>query len=167
MRCKKHSSFAFKRTTMVRGATAALVALFAIGMLFYATSAPAEAAKRQQAYVYAKVMVTSSDIDGISAEDKLYFAWESGKPLRITVADGTDQVTTAKLANAVVTNGDSQLTMSATVSDSSVAGLNTGDVLTCSFDLVAETASCVNGTTGGSVSGHSVYVNVGTSTRGR
>ncbi|MGH9879255.1 MAG: hypothetical protein ACRD5H_16615 [Nitrososphaerales archaeon] len=145
----------------------ALVSMFAIGMIFLGGIVPAAEAAKRSSYVYAKVVAESSSIDGIVAGDRIYLAWETNKPLRINVADATDQVTTATAANVVVTKSDSTLTITATLADSSIAGLHVGDVLTCSFDLVTETASCVNETTGGSVSGHSVYVNVNivTSTR--
>lgn len=146
----------------------ALVAMLAVGALSVAMAPSiAEAAKRGS-YVYAKMIATSSGMEGVDAEDRVYFAWESRKPLRINVADPvTGQVDLAEGGNVAVTNNDSKVTIRATITKSSIEGLNVGDVVTYTADGATKTATFVDETTGQSVSGESVYANVGTNGNGR
>lgn len=51
--------------------------------------------------------------------------------------------------------------------NANVASLMVAGFVADPFDLLAKTASCVNGASGGSASGHTVYVNSGMSAKGR
>lgn len=144
----------------------ALVAMLAVGA-FSVAMAPstAEAAKRGS-YVYAKMIAGSSSIGGIYTEDRVYFAWESRKPLRINVADPvTGQVDLAEAGNVAVTNNGSTVTIHATITKSGIAGLSVGDVVTYTADSTKATANFDDETSGQSASGESIYANVGTSGR--
>lgn len=153
------------RQTMVMSALVAMLAIGAFSVAIEPSSA--EAAKRSS-QVYAKMIVTSSGMDGIDPENRVYFAWESNKPLRINVADpATGQVTLAEGSNVAVTNNDSKVTIRATITKSGIGGLNVGDVVTYTADGATKTATFVDETTGQSVSGESIYVNVGTNGKGR
>lgn len=160
---KKLSNYSIKRSV----AMTALVAMLAIGAVSLSMAPSAEAAKRGS-YVYAKMITTSSSIDGIDPEYRVYFAWETSKPLRINVADPvTGQVTLAKASNVTVNNNSESkiVTIRATITESGIAGLNVGDVVTYTADLVTKTATLVNETNGQSATGESIYANVSITSR--
>lgn len=146
--------------------TSALVAILAIGVLSVAMAPSIAEAARRGSYVYAKMITTSSSIDGIDPEYRVYFAWETNKPLRINVADPvTGQVTLAKASSVTVNSGSQIVTIKATITESGVAGLNVGNVITYTADLGTKTATLANGATGQSATGESIYANVGTTSR--
>lgn len=163
VKSEKQFSHSVKRSV----AMTVLVAVVAIGAISLSMAPSAEAAKRGS-YVYAKMIAASSSIDGIDAEYRVYFAWESSKPLRINVADpATDQLTLAKANNVTVNNNSESktVTIRATITDSGIAGLNVGDTFTYTADLVTKTATLVNETSGQSAIGESIYANVGTTSK--
>jgi hypothetical protein len=124
--------------------TAALAAILAISAISVAMAPSNAEAARKGSYVYAKMITTSSSIDGIDPEYRVYFAWETSKPLRINVSDpATGQVTLAKAGSVTVNNNSESkiVTIRATITESGIAGLNVGDVITYTADLGAKTAT--------------------------
>lgn len=156
MQPKNHDT---KRTVV----TTALIAMLAIGAISMVSAPSTAEAARKGSYVYSKMEVTSSSISGIIPENWVYFAWESNKPLRINVADrATGQVSLAKAGDVVVTrSSDSQVTIQATITESGIAGLNVGDVVTYTANPLTYTATFVNESTSQSSSGQLIYANVG------
>lgn len=166
MKRKQSKNWSKNHTTRRTITMTALVAMLAIGVVFLAMTPSTAEAARKGSYVYSKMKVTSSSIDGIHPENRVYFAWESNKPLRINVADmTTGQVTLAQGSNVAVTNSDSKVTIRATITESGVVGLNVGDVVAYTADLVTSTATFVNETTGQSANGQLIYANVGSTGR--
>lgn len=161
MQPKNHST----KWTMVMTALVAMLAVSTISLVIAPSTA--EAARRGS-YVYAKMITTTSNIEGIGAEDRVYFAWESSKPLRINVSDPvTGQVTLAEAGNVTVNNNSESkvVTIKATITKSGIAGLQVGNVVTYTSDLVAKTATFVNESTSQSASGEAIYANVGSTSR--
>lgn len=157
-------NYTAKRTMVMT----ALVAMLAVSTISFVMAPSTAEAARRSSYVYAKMIVTTSIIQGIDTEDRVYFAWETNKPLRINVSDPvTGQVTLAEAGNVTVNNNSESkvVTIKATIAKSGIAGLHIGDVVTYSSDLVAKTASFVNETTGQSASGEAIYANIGSTSR--
>lgn len=160
----KYTNRTTRRRTM---AMTALIAIMAIGVLSVAIVTPstAEAAKRGS-YIYSKMNVLSSSISGVNAGNWAYFSWDSGKPLRINIADrATGQVILAEAGNVVTTTSTSKVTIHGTITQSGIAGLNVGDTVTYTADLVTYTATFANESTGQSASGQLIYANVGSTGR--
>jgi len=157
-------NYAIKRAIVMT----TLVAILAVSAIsFVMAPSTAEAAKRSS-FVYAKMITATSSMQGIDIEDRVYFAWESSKPLRINVADPvTGQITLAEAGSVTINNNieSKVMTIKPTITKSAISGLRVGDVVIYKSDLVTKTASFVNETTGQSANGEAIYANVSSSSR--